>query len=166
MDQITAEDLPAASINDETNDDIELAVATAFETDGDVGNGDYGVLQVRNDTADSKEIAIRFSDFGSDVGEGDDQVSEDDVIEIFQFRDSADRHVSTSDASTNPQTVANTVTVPSGAVEQIHIDYNTNVASEDIRNAVDSTSSPFTESGDADTVNLVDAISIGVEDGE
>lgn len=163
------DDLPAASANDAVNDNLSLEVATSIGTTDQIGTTSAGFIQIRNDTTENRDVAIRFDEFGADTtGDQDSnsgQVSESDVISIYEFYDTSDNKISTDSVGSVPsdQTVANFVTVPSGTVEQVYLSFDTTVAESDIRNAVNSTSSPF--GGGQDTVDLVDTLGVGTDDG-
>ena len=92
------------------------------------------------------------------------EVDESEVVETFKFIDSSGSQISTDDTNTSPHTVDNVVTVSSGTTEQIHVAYDTNTYSSALKSAANiSTSNPFSER--TDTVDLVDTIDIGIEDG-
>jgi hypothetical protein len=157
LENISPSDLPAAAINDAVDGDLFLEVAVALGVDDKIGDGSNGVFQVRNDTTDDQFIAIRFPNFGSDVGNG---VSEQKAVDTFQFFDSDDTHISTTDPAPSTQQVNDYVTVGPGEVEQIHVDYNTNDPTDVLKDAVDTSGSGFNRRG---TVDLVDTIDVGVE---
>ena len=162
--EITNDDLPAAAINDETDGSLFLETAVALGVDDQIGSSTYGVLQVSNETNRDFEIAIRFSGFGPDATSGgsQDQLSHQQVVETFTFKDSNGNQISTSDVTTDPQTVENTVTVSSGGTEQIYLDYDTKAHESMIQDAASIGGNPFNEQ--TATVDLVDTIEIGTED--
>jgi hypothetical protein len=162
LDSITADEIPAAAINNEDDGDLFLEVAVALGETAKIGNASNGVFQVRNDTTSSQDVAIRFPDFGED-GDGDTgDLTEQQTVETFRFFDSSNTQISTDDASTSPQTVDNVVTVSPGAVEQIHVDYDTAAYSTKLESAADISGGAFNQQ---DTVDLVDTIDVGIENG-
>jgi hypothetical protein len=157
-------DIPAAAINDAVDGNLSLEVAVALGVaSGKIGDGSNGVFQVRNDTNSNQDIAIRFNTFGPDVGTGGSQVTETQAVETFRFFDSGGNQISTDDPTTSPQTVDNVVTVSPGNVEQIHVDYNTASNQTDLENAAGISGNPFNQQ--TATIDLVDTIGVGVEDG-
>lgn len=170
---LSVSELPAAAVNDtssNTNGDLSLEVATGIGVDGQIGTGAEGVIQVRNDTTETQDVSIRFGSFGNDAsGEGGD-VSEQNIVDIFQFRDESGTRISTTDPSTSPQTVGDVASISPGAVEQIYIDFNTSdsangsgTVESELESAASTSGSPF--EGQTDTINLVDTLEIGIEDG-
>ena len=160
---IGVDDLPAAAINDEVDQNLAFQVAVALGETGTIGDGSNGVFQVRNDTSDSQDIAIRFDTFGPDADGDTNDLSEQEAVDTFRFFDSGDNQISTDDPTTSPQTVDNVVTVGPGTVEQIHVDYNTVTYQTELEDAANITgSNPFNQQ---DTVDLVDTIEVGIEDG-
>lgn len=175
LNDINVEDLPAASANNEEDGALDLEVAVALDVDGgQIGNGSNGLIQINNDSVDDRDVAIRFSEFGSDVADsgsaGSEVVTEEQVVETYEFYDSSDNQISTLGNTANgngilnsTQNVPNTVIVGAGETEQIHLNYRTDLHAQDIQDAADFDNDPFTES--QDTVNLVDEIKIGVTNG-
>jgi hypothetical protein len=175
LNDIDVEDLPAASANNEEDGSLDLEVAVALDVDGgQIGNGPNGLIQINNDSVDDRDVAIRFSEFGSDVAAsgsaGADEVTEEQVVETYEFYDASDTQISTDGETANSngilddtQNVPNTVTVGAGETEQIHLDYHTDTHAQAIQDAADFDDDPFSES--QDTVNLVDEIEIGVTNG-
>jgi hypothetical protein len=160
---VTADEIPAAAINNEDDGDLFLEVAVALGETAKIGNASNGVFQVRNDTASNQNVAIRFPDFGED-GDGDSgDLTEQQTVETFRFFDSNNTQISTDDATASPQRVDSVVTVSPGTVEQIHVDYDTVTHQGQIETAADITGgNPFNQQ---DTVDLVDTIEVGIEDG-
>lgn len=157
---IGAGDVPAVGISNDENGAITLQVATKTQTNSAIGDASEGVLQIRNDTADPQDIAIRYT-FGADAG----SVGESNIVDIFEFKDGTNNaRISTDDPTTAPQTVDNVVTVAAGTVEQIYIDYDTDTNSTAIEGAAGygGSANPFTQT---DTVQLIKNISVGIEDG-
>jgi hypothetical protein len=175
LNDINVEDLPAASANNEEDGALNLEVAVALDVDGgQIGNGPNGLIQINNDSVDDRDVAIRFSEFGSDVADsgsaGSDEVTEEQVVETYEFYDSSDTQISTDGGTANSngilddtQNVPNTVTVGAGETEQIHLAYHTDTHAQAIQDATDFDADPFSES--QDTVNLVNEIEIGVTNG-
>jgi hypothetical protein len=164
-------DVQAASANDAVNDNLKLEVALPFEEDKWLGNGSEGFLQIRNDTTEDQEVAIRFETFGADTNGDQDQrggaVSESDVVDILSFREGKTGNknkISSIDVGTgssppiDDQTVANTVTVGTGDIEQVFLDYDTTIASSDIETAA-GVGNPFADG----TADLVDALRVGTD---
>jgi len=160
---IGVDDIPAAAINDEVDGNLFLEVAVALGETGTIGDGSNGVFQVRNDTSDSQDIAIRFDTFGPDADGDTNDLSEQQVVETFQFFDSSGNQISTDDPTPSQQTVDNVVTVSPGNVEQIYVDYDTAAYQTALETAAGITGNPFNQQ--TATVDLVDTISVGVEDG-
>ncbi|WP_434522740.1 hypothetical protein [Halorubrum sp. AS12] len=179
---ISPDDVPAAAANNSENGNLELQVAVLLDVNGEIGEDTVGLIQVNNETNESHDVAIRFSEFGNDVDSSSgepaaDALSEKQVVETYKFYDSSGNQISPDGSSadatsgvldspdgTSPsQTVANTVNVSAGATEQIHLDYDTVTHSDDIAAAADISGNPF--NGSKDTVNLVDKLKVGVEDG-
>lgn len=174
LEDIDVNDVPAAATNDATNDDLSLEVATRLQVDGRIGSEEEGFIQIRNETTTDREVAILFEQFGTDtVGDQDERggsVSEADVVDIYEFYDSNGNKISSNDVgdAVAEQTVANTITVGAGDVEQVYLDYDTTVAADDIESAVSGSSGPF--GGSSGTADLVDSIRVGTnpsnEDGD
>jgi hypothetical protein len=166
---IGVNDIPAAAINNADDGNLFLEVAVALGVNGKIGDKDNGVFQVRNDTNSNQDIAIRFNTFGPDADGDTDDLTKQETVDTFRFYDSGGNQISTDDpdASGNPPepTVANAVRVEPGTVEQIHVDYDT--ATTSIQNALETAAGisgdPFDQQ--TATVNLVDTIDVGVEDG-
>ena len=163
LENIGVNDIPAAAINDAVDGNLFLEVAVALGADDKIGDASNGVFQVRNDTNSDQDIAIRFNTFGPDVGGGGSQVSETQAVETFRFFDSSDTQISTDDPTTSPPTVDNVVTVSPGNVEQIYVDYNTTTHEGALETAAGISGNPFNQQ--TATVDLVDTIDVGVEDG-
>jgi hypothetical protein len=163
LENITPGDVPAAAINDAVDGNLFLETAVALGADDKIGDSSNGVFQVRNDTNSSQDIAIRFPTFGPDVGAGGTQVTETEAVETFRFFDSSDTQISTDDPTASPPTVDNVVTVSPGNVEQIYVDYNTKTHEDALETAAGITGDPFQQQ--TATVDLVDTIKVGVEDG-
>lgn len=162
LENIGVNDTPAAAINDAVDGNLFLEVAVALGETGTIGNGSNGVFQVRNDTSDSQDIAIRFDTFGPDADGDTNDLSEQQAVDTFRFFDSGDNQISTDDPTTTPQTVDNVATVSPGSVEQIYVDYDTGAHQTDLEDAAGITGNPFNQQ--TATVDLVDTISVGVED--
>ena len=156
-------DIPAAAINDAVDGNLFLEVAVALGETGTIGDGSNGVFQVRNDTSDSQDIAIRFDTFGPDADGDANDLTEQQAVDTFRFFDSGDNQISTDDPTTSTQTVDNVVTVSPGSVEQIYVDYDTAANQGALETAAGITGNPFNQQ--TATVNLVDTIDVGVEDG-
>jgi hypothetical protein len=160
---ISYSDIPAAAINDEIDGDLFLEVAVAIGTTGSIGDASNGVFQVRNDTSDPQDIAIRFGTFGPDADGDPNDLSEQEAVETFKFNDSSDTQISTDDPNTTPQTVDNTVTISPGNVEQIYVDYDTATYDSELKTASGISGQSFGQQ--TATVDLVDTINVGIEDG-
>ena len=163
LDDLEVADLPAAGANDGYNDGLSLAVATAVGETAEIGNygtDDDGFIQVENNTPDDHDIQIEFDSFGEDVGTASDEVTPDQVRQIYKFYDSSGNPISTNKDGDIPYSI----TVASGTTEQIYLEVDTD--SNDLYGAVmDATStndSQFTTN--QDTVDLVDTISVGVNE--
>ena len=161
LDDLEVADLPAAGANDENNEGLSLAVATAVgetATIGDGASGDVGFIQIENNTPDNHDIQIKFDDFGDDVT--DDSVTERRVRQIYKFYDSYDNQISEDGSGSIP----NSITVSSGTTEQIYlkVDTETKVLYDEVMEATSTNDSPFTT--EQDTVDLVDSIRVGVDE--
>lgn len=163
LENISPSDLPAAAINDDVDGNLFLEVAVALGADDKIGDASNGVFQVRNDTNSSQDIAIRFPTFGEQANGDTDDVTETQAVETFRFFDSSDAQISTDDPTTDPQTVDNSVTVSPGGIEQIYVDYNTTTYESALETAAGISGNPFQQQ--TATVDLVDTISVGTEDG-
>jgi hypothetical protein len=164
---IGVNDLPAAAINGdngEVDENLFLEVAVALGVaSGKIGDASNGVFQVRNDTNSSQDIAIRFNTFGPDADGDASDLSEQQVVDTFRFFDSGGNQISTDNPTTSPQTVDNVVTVSPGNVEQIYVDYDTATNQSALETAAGISGQPFDQQ--TATVDLVDTIDVGVEDG-
>lgn len=166
LENISYDDVPAASANDDMNDNLSLEVATRLDADDVIGNAQDGFIQIRNDTSTDQDVAIRFDAFGPDtdgaLSSNNGDVSESDVVDIYKFRNSSNEKISSNDvgATVSDQTVANTVTVTAGTVEQVYLDYNTSIAESNIKTAATS-GSPF--NNQTGTTDLVDTLSVGTD---
>lgn len=158
LENIGAGDVPAATARDQENGDLYLETAVDLDADGQIGDSSNGFIQVRNDTEESQDIAIRYSSFGDDVGSG---ITETQVTDTFILRAENDKAISPSDPSGSPQTVYNTVTVDPGSIEQVYVDYDTATHSDSIVDAADN-GDPF--GGSVDTVDFLDELEVGVEE--
>ena len=161
LDNLEVADLPAAGANNEDNDDLRLAIATAVGETATIGNyntDDFGFIQVENNTPDDHDIHIEFDSFGDDVGSASDQVTENQVRQIYKFYDSGENQISTNISGS----IINSITVSSGDTEQIYleVDTETNSLYNAVIGATNIEDSPFT--AEQDTVNLVDQIRVGV----
>jgi hypothetical protein len=165
LDGISVDDLPAAGANNKTNGDLELAVATKIGEDETIGapeplDSDNGFIQVVNNTPDDHNIAIRFDEFGEDVGSGGSKVSKEQVFDTYKFKSArTDDLISPNVISGGEQNVPNALTIDSGTTEQIYLEVDTEVHSDAILSATGVEDSPFTT--EQDTVDLVDSISVG-----
>lgn len=150
-----------AAVNDGTNDDLEVAVAV---TSDEYGSFDP-ILQVENQGDTAAEVGITIAEYGDDVssdGDADGQpIAESEVDDAFTFKiDGEDV------GSSSFETV--------GAVEtgDISIDLDLDyITDSDLRSAADPADPGAPDHGDVfgdgaavDTVDLVDAIEVGVED--
>jgi len=173
LENLSISEVPAVAVNDasnNTNGDLYLEAATGLAVDGQIGTGGTdaeGVIQVRNDTTASKDIAIRYQQFGNDASVNSGDVAETNIVDIFQFRDESGTQISPTDNSST-QTVGGTATISPGAVEQIYIDFNTsdsangsNTVESELETAASTGGNPF--QGQTDTVNLIDTLEVGVE---
>ncbi|MDR9380279.1 MAG: hypothetical protein RI560_01220 [Natronomonas sp.] len=157
-------DVRAVSANDATNGDLKFEVALPFDDSAWIGNDSDGFMQIRNDTSDPQTVAIRFEEFGTDTTGNQDSrggdVSESDVVNIYEFKDSSRNQISSVDTGSDvdDQTVADTVTISPGAVEQVFIDFDTTISKSDIEAAAGA-GNPF---GDG-TADLVDTLRVGTD---
>ena len=164
---ITFDDVPAASANDDSNDNLSLEVATLLEVDDQIGSSSEGFIQIRNDTSESQTVAIRFEEFGPGTGGSQDSkggaVSESDVVSIYEFYDSSDSKISSVDtgSAVADQTVAGTVTISPGNVEQVYLDYDTTISTNDIKSAAGIGGNPFDDQ--QGTADLVDMLRVGTD---
>ena len=163
LDDLEVDDLPAAGANDEYNNALSLAVATAVGETATIGNdnaGNVGFIQIENNTPDEHDIQIEFDSFGEDVGNASGKVTKEQVREIYKFYDSGGEQISKNGFGNIP----NSLPVGSGTTEQIYLEVDTD--STDLYNAVMSATSTndsqFTE--EQDTVDLVENIRVGVDE--
>ena len=170
---VAPEDLPAAAVSDDVNEDLDIEVATGLD-DG-TGRLDElsNMLQVRNEGNTTREVAFGFSEFGDNVADG--TVSSSDVIEVYEFEDEGGNKISTDSQSwdagdgeveADNQTPAGHVEIGPGEVEQITLQVDTTVEEvvDDILEEAEGLDNPF-EGGHV-TVDLVNAIFVGTNNEE
>ena len=150
-----------AAVNGGTNDNLEVAVAVTSEEDGSFDP----ILQVENQGDTAADVGITIAEYGDDVssdGTEDGQpIEESEVDDAFTFK--IDEEIV---GSSSFETV--------GAVEtgDISIDLDLDyITDSDLRSAADPADPGAPDHGDVfgdgaavDTVDLVDAIEVGVED--
>lgn len=84
LEDIAVSDLPVAGVNDASNGDLQIQVATEV---GEVDDFDL-LLQVENNSAEDATVGIQFSEFGEDVTGSDDKstaIFAGDVMDIYSF---------------------------------------------------------------------------------
>lgn len=179
---IEVADLPVATVNrrdENVNDEVVAQLAV------DLSKEEYtfeNVLQIENRGTGAHDVAIRYADgendfYGDDVGDGDDEVSRQLVQRMFTFRaeiqDGTDKVQISPDASDADETPADDVTVAPGEKRNVDLkisfeDFTTFGTTidpkEEIRNATDADENPF--AGDLGTVQLLEKIMVGINDGE
>jgi len=164
---LEVDDLPAAGANNDDfyNDQLSLAVATAVGETAVIGNdsdGDVGFIQIENNTPDDHDIQIEFNSFGEDVGTANNEVTAGQVRQIYEFYDSGGNQISENGSGNIPYSI----TVASGSTEQIYlvVDTESTTLYNAVMEATNTDDSQFTT--EQDTVDLVDSIRVGVDEGE
>ncbi len=136
----------------------------ASGTDNSYSDSD-GFFEIANlgETAEDVSITLNYSDVVvADGDAGEDDITESDVANLFQFMDNDGNLISPDPDGESPDaaTPANEVTVSSSEVENIGLDINLDA---DIKDKIqqEAGSSPFEET--ADTVKLLESIDVGVD---
>ena len=170
---VAPEDLPAAAVSDDVNEDLDIEVATGLDDGSGRTDELSNMLQVRNEGNTTREVAFGFSEFGDNVADG--TVSSSDVIEVYEFEDEDGNKISTDGQSwsagdgeveADNQTLAGHVEIRPGQVEQITLQVDTTVDGvvDDILEEAEGLDNPF-EGGHV-TVDLVNAIFVGTNNEE
>jgi len=157
------DELPAAYANDKTNSD--LAVETAVQNFETFEFDDF--LQVTNEGTETREVGIRFEEYGEDVNGG--PISSSDLIDAYAFHNQGGDggKISTNGSpggSPSTQNLNATTPVTPGETEQIglKIDLTVGTISDDIADAAKpGTNDVFNGGGEYDTVHLVESIRVG-----
>ena len=144
-----------AAVNGEENDGLEVALAVTADESGSFDP----ILQVQNDGETAADVGITIAEYGSDVDvddDGSEPIDTSDVDSAFTFQ--IDGETVASDAFE---------TVDAGVTEDISIDLNLDEITEsDLRNAADpgdpGSGDVFGDGAAVDTVDLVDAIEVGI----
>lgn len=146
-----------AAVNGETNDALEIAVAVT----SDEGSFDP-ILEVTNEGDTAANVGISISQYGDDVSsEGDETdkpIAEAEVDSAFDFK--------IAENSVSNETFEE---VTPGNTEDISIDLDlTEITPSDLQEAADpgdlGDGDVFGDGAAVDTVSLVDAIEVGVEE--
>lgn len=158
------DDSPAVSANDAANDDLRIEIGLPLNIDDRIGNPAKGLLQVRNEATETKDVAVRFESFGSDTdgpqdGRGGD-VDESDVVDIFQFERApggggGPARISSTDVGDDveDQRIEDVMTLDAGETKQIILEYDTTIADDDVQDAA----------GTDGTADLVDVLRFGTD---
>lgn len=159
LNTITVDDGPkAAAINNEDNGDLVIEIATWLDENAG-RNDDFGnLLQVRNTGTTQRNVGIGFDKFGDDVGP---EIGGNDVREIYEFENSGGIKIS-EDA---PNDIANWFKVKAGETRQVTLSVDTTGYYNEILDLADGTN-PFSGGGDHTTVDLVDSIEFGTQEGD
>ena len=163
LSNLEPDDLPAAYANDKTNSD--LAVETAVQNFNTFEFDDF--LQVTNEGTETREVGIRFNQYGEDVNGG--PISNSDLIQAYEFYNKGGDggKISTDGSPGGPPRTQNlnaTTPVNPGETEQIglKIDLTVGTISDDIADAAaPGTNDVFNGGGEYDTVHLVESIRVG-----
>jgi hypothetical protein len=164
LSNLEPDDLPAAFANDETNSD--LAVETAVQNGNTFEFDNF--LQVTNEGTETREVGIRFNQYGEDVNNGG-PIRSSDLIQAYEFYNQGGDggKISTDGSPGGPPRTQNlnaTTPVTPGETEQIglKIDLTVGTISDDIADAAKpGTNDVFNGGGEYDTVHLVESIRVG-----
>ena len=158
LESIGRDDGPkVAAMNNATNSDLEIEVATFLDENAGRDQTFEDFLQVRNSGTTRRNVAIGFSEFGSD---GDsEEISADDVREIYQFENTGGTQISEESFGDTP----NWFTLEAGETRQINLSVDTTEFYEEIVDLATGTN-PFEDGERVTTVDLVNEIEFGTQE--
>lgn len=158
LESIDRDDGPkVAAMNNATNSDLEIEVATFLDENAGLDQTFEDFLQVRNSGTTQRNVAIGFSEFGSDVSSED--INADDVREIYQFENTDGIRISEESFEDIP----NWFTLEAGETRQINLSVDTTEFYEEIVDLATGTN-PFEGGERVTTVDLVNEIEFGTEE--
>jgi hypothetical protein len=164
LDALDSSNVPAVAVNNAENDSLSLKTAMLQSDDSQFGEPGNGVLQVINQKDAPQYVSIRYSSFGDDTAPNGGPVTKADVANVIKFKIGSNQISPTSGGiGSSPQEVDYNVEVPAGGSKQIWIDYDTTQAANNIDSAASVSGSGF--GPDTDTVQLLEEIKIGLENG-